>query len=58
LSRRRPQSLLAPVYVAALSLKGDDDQERSAHRLAVAGRDEHFLRLPGAAPAAGQPRVA
>jgi hypothetical protein len=58
LSRRRPQSLLAPVFVAALSVEGGGDRERSAHLVAVAGSDEHFLRLPGAVPAAGQPRVA
>jgi hypothetical protein len=56
LSRRRPQSLLAPVYVAALTVEGDETQERSAHVIAVPGSAQAFLRLPGGVPAAGQPR--
>jgi len=56
LSRRRPQSLLAPVFVAAVTVNGSEEQERSAHLIAVAGSEELFLRLPGAVPPGGNPR--
>jgi hypothetical protein len=56
LSRRRPQSLLAPVFVAAVTVAGSEEQERSAHLITVAGSDERFLRIPGAVPPGGNPR--
>ena len=56
LSRRRPQPLLAPVYLAAVTVAGSEEQERSAHLITVAGSDERFLRLPGAVPPRGKPR--
>lgn len=55
LGRRRAQAVLAPMYVAAVSIappEGKEAQTRSAHVLAVPGSDERFLKLPtGSAPA-------
>ncbi|GEL94790.1 hypothetical protein [Cellulomonas composti] len=46
LGRRRAQSLLAPMFVAALAVDGGREQERSAHVIAVPGTPDKFLRLP------------
>ncbi|WP_028049070.1 hypothetical protein [Cellulomonas sp. URHD0024] len=52
LGRRRSQGLLAPMYVASVSVDGDEKGERSAHMVAVAGTQETYLRLPvGGRPA-------
>lgn len=56
LSRRRPQSVLAPVYLAAVTVSGTEEQERSAHIIAVAGSPEQYLRLPGGVAALSNPR--
>lgn len=46
LGRRRSQQLLAPMYVAAVTVDGGDEGERSAHVVAVAGSEKQYLRLP------------
>jgi len=56
LSRRRPQSVLAPVYLAAVTVSGTKEQERSAHVIAVAGSEDQYLRLPGGVAAGSNPR--
>lgn len=45
LGRRRSQSLLAPFYLASISLK-DTEAEASAHLIAVPGTEERFVALP------------
>lgn len=55
LGRRRAQSVLAPMYVAAVTVDGGEEGERSAHVVAVAGSEKQYLRLPvGVRPAAVQ----
>jgi hypothetical protein len=46
LGRRRAQALLAPMYVAAVTVDGGEEGERSAHLVAVAGSEKQYLRLP------------
>jgi hypothetical protein len=59
LGRRRAQSVLAPYYVAAVSISGGPGRIRSAHIVPVAASEERFLRLPrGAASVALGPKPA
>lgn len=61
LGRRRAQAVLAPMYVAAVSIapqEGKREQIRSAHVFAVPGSDERFLKLPRGAAAARTRRAA
>ncbi|WP_278235924.1 hypothetical protein [Isoptericola sp. AK164] len=64
LGRRRPQSVLAPFFVADVTIGSGPGRTKSAHLLPVAGSDERFLSLPrGAAPSTlarkpGAPAVA
>lgn len=61
LGRRRAQAVLAPMYLAAVSIapqEGREDQTRSAHVVAVPGSNEQFLKLPRAAAAARTRRTA
>jgi hypothetical protein len=44
LGRRRAQSILAPFYLASLSLR--HEEESTAHVIAVAGSQDQYLRLP------------
>ncbi len=46
LGRRRAQSVLAPYYVAAVSIGGGRGRTKSAHVVPVAATDERFLSLP------------
>lgn len=53
LGRRRAQTVLAPFFVADVTIQGGRDRTRSAHLVPVAGSTERFISLPrGAAPAA------
>lgn len=53
LGRRRAQSVLAPFFVAAVTIGGGPGQTKSAHLVPVSGSTERFLSVPrGAAPAA------
>ena len=45
LGRRRPQSLLAPVYIASLAVIGE--HETSAHLIVASASVEAFLRIRG-----------
>ena len=61
LGRRRAQAVLAPMYLAAISiapLEGKEGQTKSAHVIAVPGSPERFLKLPSAAAAARTRRAA
>ncbi|MGC5225380.1 hypothetical protein ACPW96_22680 [Micromonospora sp. DT81.3] len=61
LGRRRAQAVLAPMYVAAVSIappEGREDQVRSAHIFAVPGSDERFLKLPTGSAAVRTRRAA
>jgi hypothetical protein len=55
LGRRRAQSVLAPLWIASVSIVG---VTRSAHLIAVAGSQETFLKLPVGARAAASQRGA
>lgn len=44
LGRRRAQSILAPFYLASLSLR--HEEESTAHVIAVAGSQDQYLKLP------------
>ncbi len=44
LGRRSTQDMLAPFYVAAISVR--HEEESSAHVIAVSGGDDQFMRLP------------
>ena len=51
LGRRRAQAVLAPFYVADVTIDSGPDRTKSAHLVPVAGSAERFLSLPrGAAP--------
>ncbi|GIG22730.1 hypothetical protein Cch01nite_34540 [Cellulomonas chitinilytica] len=58
LGRRRAQALLAPMYVAAITVDGGPERERSAHVVAVAGSEQQYLKLPTGVRPAAAPRVA
>ena len=53
LGRRRAQSVLAPLWIASVSVVG---VTRSAHLIPVQGSDETFLKLPTGARAAATQR--
>lgn len=56
LGRRRPQGVLAPFYIAALSV--EHEHERTAHLLVAAGTPQRYLRLPTGQSAATRRRAA
>lgn len=58
LGRRRAQAVLAPFFVAELTIGGGPDRTRSAHLVPVAGSVERYLGLPrGAAPTTQERKV-
>lgn len=58
LGRRRAQAVLAPMYVAAISIVGGPDQTRSAHLVPVPGSRDRFLKLPSGSGASAVARAA
>lgn len=58
LGRRRAQSVLAPMYVAAVRVEGSAEQTRSAHLVVVAGSVERFLKMPAGSGAISTERPA
>lgn len=58
LGRRRSQGLLAPMFVAGVSVDGGPEAERSAHVVAVAGSDQQYLKLPVGVRPTTTPRAA
>jgi hypothetical protein len=58
LGRRRAQALLAPMYVAAVTVDGGPERERSAHVVAVTGSEQQYLKLPTGVRPTATPRVA
>lgn len=58
LGRRRAQSVLAPMYVAAVTVDGGEETERSAHLVAVTGSEKQYLRLPVGVRTAAERRSA
>jgi hypothetical protein len=55
LGRRRAQSILAPFYLASLSLR--HEEESTAHVIAVAGSQDQYLKLPLGQTSSGQRRA-
>lgn len=51
LGRRRPQSLLAPFYIASVSIDGGPGRTKSAHLVPVPASQERFLSIPRGAAA-------
>jgi hypothetical protein len=56
LGRRKEQAMLAPFYVASVTI--EHEHERTAQLVAVAGSDDQYLRLPSAERPAASPRPA
>lgn len=56
LGRRRPQAVLAPYYVAGLSLQ--HEEEATAHVIVAPGSRDQYLKIPRGQASSGLPRSA
>lgn len=55
--RRRAQAVLAPMYIAAVTITGDSRQTRSAHLIAVSGTEERYVKVPSGSSALATART-